>query len=374
MQSIWERSSFANQADLAVVGSGLVGLFAAVFYRRRNPKQRVVVLERGPHPIGATVRNAGFACFGSPSELLHDIEAEGVDRAMHRVEERWRGLLELRAEMGDAGIGFEATGGHEAFRTGDALYPRVAERFDQLNDLLRAITGQVTYRWDNARISAFGLQGISHLARTDLEGAIDSGKLIRALLRLAAESGVEVRFNSEVSRLDDAPDHVMLHMKDGAPWKAQRVLVATNGFTPALLPKLDVVPARGQVLVTGPVEGLALRGTFHLEEGFYYFRDCAGGVLLGGGRHLDLEAERTASDGLNPMIQAELERLLHEVILPGRSFIIEQRWSGTMAFGRTSKDPLLERLSDRVAVAVRLGGMGVAIGIRIARKAVDLLA
>lgn len=44
-----------------------------------------------------------------------------------------------------------------------------------------------------------------------------------------------------------------------------------------------------------------------------------------------------------------------------------------MAFGSAGKTPLVERITDRVAVAVRLGGMGVAIGIRVARRAAALL-
>ncbi|MBK8227430.1 MAG: FAD-binding oxidoreductase [Flavobacteriales bacterium] len=373
MQSVWERTSFTAQADLVVVGSGIVGLFAAIFHQRRNPKHRVVILERGPHPIGASARNAGFACFGSPSELLHDIETEGSHTALARAEERWIGLHELRAELGDEAIGFELTGGHEAFRASDALYPLVAERFDHLNDLLRPITGQVTYRWDDARIRTCGLHGIEHLACTDLEGAIDSGMLMRALLRKAGQAGVEVRFNAEVARIEEGASEVVLPLRDGTAWRCSRVLVATNGFTASLLPELDVVPARGQVLLTAPVPGLALRGCFHMNEGFYYFRDCAGGVLLGGGRHLDLAGERTWEEGLTPRIQDALEGLLREVILPGVDFKVAQRWSGTMAFGSTGKSPLVDRLSDRVSVAVRMGGMGVAIGIRVARNACDLL-
>jgi len=373
MQSIWERTAFSTRSDFVVVGAGIVGLFASVFLKRRNPRQRVVVLERGPHPSGASARNAGFACFGSPSELLHDIETEGADAALTRAEERWRGLHELRAELGDAAIGFEASGGHEVFRAGDRLYPRVAEGFDRLNELLRPITGTTTYRWEPGRIAECGFSGIEHLALTDLEGAVDSGKLLRALLRKAEEAGVEVCFNAHVAGIEEMPGEVRLPLLNGSVWHGASVLVATNGYTPALLPALDVVPARGQVLITEPIPGLALRGTFHMDEGFYYFRDCAGGVLLGGGRHLDLEGERTAEEGCTPLIQNALESLLVEVILPGGQFNVAYRWSGTMAFCSHGKAPLVMPMGERVAVAVRLGGMGVAIGIRVARKAVDLL-
>ncbi|MBK9701346.1 MAG: FAD-dependent oxidoreductase [Flavobacteriales bacterium] len=100
MHSIWEQRSFGAPVHLAVVGAGLVGLWAAVHARRRWPHRRVLVVERGPHPAGASVRNAGFACFGSPSELLADLAAEGEQAALARVAERWQGLLELRRELG----------------------------------------------------------------------------------------------------------------------------------------------------------------------------------------------------------------------------------------------------------------------------------
>lgn len=332
------------------------------------------MLERGTHPSGASVRNAGFACFGSPSELLADITKEGLDATLHRMEERWRGLQELRAELGDERIGFEPTGGHEVYRVGDPLYPRVAEGFDGLNDQLRAILGQSAFHWADDSIAAFGLQGVAHMARTRLEGPLDSGLLIRALLQKAIEQGVELRTHADVIAIEEHAMGVRLPLRDGDVIESEQVLIATNGYARELLPELDVVPARGQVLLTEPVEGLSIRGTFHMDEGFYYFRDCHGGVLLGGGRNLDIPGESTVKDGTTPLIQEALERLLRETILPGTDFRIAKRWSGIMAFGKDSKQPLVMRIGDRVGVAVRMGGMGVAIGIRVARRAVEMLA
>lgn len=373
MHSLWQQRAFHSQPDLVVVGAGIVGLFIALFHQRRHPKHRVMVLERAAFPDGATVRNAGFACFGSPSELLHDLDNEGETVALQRAEERWHGLLELRAELGDEGIGYEATGGHEAFVTGDALYPPVAEGFERLNDLMRPITGTTTFCWADDLIEHLGLGGVDHLARTEFEGAIDSAKLIRSLMQKAQEEGVLIRGNADVARIASDASHVDLILRDGTVITTERVAVATNGFTPALMPELDVVPARGQVLLTAPIPALRLRGTFHMNEGFYYFRDCDGGILLGGARHLDVEGERTMQEGLTSLIQSDLERLLRDLILPGQEFSIANRWSGTMAFGSAGKTPLVERITDRVAVAVRLGGMGVAIGIRVARRAAALL-
>ncbi len=265
-----------------------MGLFTALFHKRRHPHHHVLVLERGPFPSGASVKNAGFACFGSPSELFADLDAEGTDAMLARVEERWRGLLELRAELGDQAIGFEPTGGHEIYGPHDPLYTRVAERFDALNDLLRPLFGATVFQWDPAALERTGMARLAHLARTDLEGPVDSGALMNSLLRKAVAEGVLFRPCAEVLGFEEGSESVLIRLADGTELHADRVVVATNAWTKELLPQLAVVPARGQVLLTQPIPGLRLRGTFHYDEGFYYFRDHGGGVLLGGGRNLDI--------------------------------------------------------------------------------------
>lgn len=374
MHSIWESTSFHHRPHLAVVGAGIVGLFSALFYKRKHPAHHVLVLERGQHPSGASVKNAGFACFGSPSELLADMDKEGLEAALARVEERWRGLQELRAELGDERIGFEPSGGHEIYRTGDPLYPRTAEGFDRLNAELRSVFGMDAFRWDDASIDACGFRGVEHMVRTDLEGPIDTGMMMSALLRKVVECGVMVRPRSMVVAVEEGAGGMRIPLLDGTTIEADRALLCTNGYTGSLLPRLDVVPARGQVLLTAPINGLQLRGTFHLDEGFYYFRECKGGVLLGGGRNLDIEGETTTADGVTDRIQRALENLLRETVLPGQSFTVAQRWSGIMGFGSSSKSPIVERVSDHAGAAVRLGGMGVAIGIRVARRAAEMMA
>ncbi len=63
--SYWEQESFFKGIDVAVIGSGIVGLTAAIHLKTLEPHSRIVVLERGALPTGASTRNAGFACFGS---------------------------------------------------------------------------------------------------------------------------------------------------------------------------------------------------------------------------------------------------------------------------------------------------------------------
>jgi len=65
--SFWEKQTYLNNIDLIVIGSGIVGLSAAISYKEKHKKAKVIVLEKGVLPCGASTKNAGFACFGSVS-------------------------------------------------------------------------------------------------------------------------------------------------------------------------------------------------------------------------------------------------------------------------------------------------------------------
>jgi glycine/D-amino acid oxidase-like deaminating enzyme len=148
--------------------------------------------------------------------------------------------------------------------------------------------------------------------------------------------------------------------------------ICTNAFTKQLLPEVDVIPGRGQVLITQPIPGLKIKGVFHFDKGYYYFREIDGRVLFGGGRNLDFETEQTTEFELNKLIQIDLEQKLADIILPGTHFQIAQRWTGIMAFGKT-KYPIVKAFSPRVFGAFRMGGMGVALGTETARELSEII-
>lgn len=372
MESIWEHGSFGLRPDLVVVGAGITGLFTAWHAKQLAPKSRVMVLERGLHPAGASVKNAGFACFGSPSELLRDQAAIGRDAALARVRERWLGLQELRKTLGDAAMGFAPVGGYEVFPAGDPAFQRVRDGLEALNRDLRGITGTTVFSLADEKIAALGLHA-AHLTFNPLEGSVDSGRLMASLLERVRAAGVDVRFGNSVEAWGDTGNGVELRLAGGPVLRAGRAVLATNGFTAALVPGTDIGPGRGQVLLTGPIAGLKLKGTFHLEEGYYYFRDHGDRVLLGGGRNLDKQGEATTAEGTTPLVQDALERLLRTMIVPGKAFSIARRWSGVMGFRRNGGPAVVEALSPHVVLAAGLGGIGVAIGIRVARRAAEMV-
>src|SRR5258708_18490307 len=132
----------------------------------------------------------------------------------------------------------------------------------------------------------------------------------------------------EVTSLETSGSKTTLPTNLPLPLTTTPLLVCTNAFARQLLPQLDIIPARGQVLVTSPIKKLPFRGNFHFDEGFYYFRNLGNRVLLGGARNKALAAEQTDELITTTLIQNELERYLREVVLPRQAFTIEHRWSG----------------------------------------------
>jgi glycine/D-amino acid oxidase-like deaminating enzyme len=147
------------------------------------------------------------------------------------------------------------------------------------------------------------LPGLAGVISNPYEGQIDTGKTMYHLQQLFVSKGGSIINSLEVKCLNEEPDRVLLDTPLGV-FRAGQVVVAINGFARQLLEIEDVRPARAQVLVTAPVPGLALRGTFHADKGFIYFRNVGDRILLGGARNLDFETESTTASGLNRMIQA----------------------------------------------------------------------
>ncbi len=356
--SYWEYETWLSNIDFTIVGSGIVGLSCAVHLKNRFPKAKILVLEKGMLPQGASTKNAGFACFGSISEILSDFEHHSDQEVEQLVLKRFQGIQLLRKTLGDSVIGYQQFGGHEVFLDKDGeRYDECLSQLNEINELLAPIFGEAPFQTSSNRFDFKAVKPnyITH----QFEGQLDTGKMMLALLGLAQQNGIRILNNVCVKSFEEKGGEVNLITTD-FEMKTKKLFVATNGFAKTLLNE-EVQPARAQVLITKPIKGLPIKGTFHLDQGYYYFRNIDNRILLGGGRNLDFKTEETTTFGQTDLVQNELERLLAEVILPNTPFEIDRRWSGIMGVGEQKK-PIVKQLSNNVFFGVRLGGMGVAIG------------
>jgi gamma-glutamylputrescine oxidase len=366
MLSFWEKQHLL-QYDYLIAGSGIVGLSAALSLKEQAPNARILVLEKDILPTGASTKNAGFACIGSLTELLADLKTLPAEEVIALLALRRKGLQLLRKRVGDAHMDYHENGSYELI--GEAELPAL-QQLDEMNRLLWPVLEGPAFTQVE---KAFGFNPgyVKALVQNNYEGELNTGKMMRRLIDLAIEKGVEIKTGCNINQIEDTGSGVAVTVSD-ITFTAKALGICTNAFTKQLIPDIHLTPGRGQVLITSVIPDLPFKGVFHMDEGYYYFRELEGRVLFGGGRNLDFATEATTSFDLNPQIQQQLENRLHDVILPAHTFTITDRWTGIMAFGDTRK-PLIQKYSPNIALGVRMGGMGVAIGSTIGEKLANLL-
>ena len=381
--SAWEQSTYFAPKDVVIIGCGFVGLWTALELINKYPKMQITILERGVIPSGASTRNAGFSCFGSVSELMYDIALMGEANMLETVKMRYDGLQKIQRTFDKKVIDYDQFGGYELFeKNGPYDIQQLDKDIAYLNKILAPVlktpkkNGKYVpiYSNESKKIKQLGFQAIEALAFSPLEGQLNSAKLVLALQQAVQSKGVHILFNTEVKKFKSHKKGVTIHTNLEAPLETKQLLICTNGFAKQLMPGVDVVPARGQVFITEPIPNLKFKGTYHFDEGFYYFRNVGNRLLLGGARNKDFKNEKTYSLDTSPIIQKTLEEFMMKRILPkgSKKPKIELRWSGTMGMGKIKK-PIIEEVQPNIFCAVRMSGMGVAIAPIVAERVVKLM-
>ncbi|HUQ65752.1 MAG TPA: FAD-dependent oxidoreductase, partial [Flavitalea sp.] len=296
------------------------------------------------------------------------------DMMLWLVEMRYKGLSKIRKVFSKKEIDYVNHGGYEIIPSvNDERYSELEWQIKWLNKALSRITGvKKVYRFANDKIDEFGLADVGHIIENELEGALHPGKLCDALLRLVQTMGVNVLSGLSIEGYEENNNEIKLYTDRGVTLRSEQLLICTNGFARQLLPQLDVKPARGQILVTSPIPSLKLKGTFHYDEGFYYFRNIGKRLLVGGARNMAIDDETTTEMEITDQIQQTLEQFVSKHILPGQPFEITDRWSGIMGVG-AEKMPIIKRVSPKIFCAVKMSGMGVALAPVAADTITDMM-
>ncbi len=367
--SYWEYKTWLSHIDFTIIGSGIVGLNCALHLKKRFPKAKILILEKGILPQGASTKNAGFACFGSISEVLSDLKTHSDEEVIQLVQKRWDGIELLRKNLGDSSIDFQNHGGHEVFLDHHTnLYESCLSNLKMVNSLLKPIFQEEPFKTHS---NTFNFQhSKENYITAKFESQIDTGKMMSTLLKLVQRKGITILNSITVEAYTETTSGVDIKT-NLFNYKTKKLLVATNGFAASLINE-DVQPARAQVLITKPIQNLHIKGTFNLDKGYYYFRNVENRILFGGGRNLDFKVEETTVFGETSVIQNKLELMLKEVILPNITFEVDQRWSGIMGLGKQKK-PIIKQISTHVYCGIRLGGMGIAIGNIVGKELADLV-
>lgn len=371
--SFWELDTLSRAHDFVIVGAGLVGLSTALSLRAKHPKADILVLERSYIPYGASTRNAGFACFGSVTEILEDIRQLGEEEVAKLIQSRWNGLKILRDRIGDEALKYKTKCGYEIFKQSEAIIIKEATHaIPEINQLIQQATG--LSGCFSLEANNFGMNCASHIIRNKYEGQLHPGMMMSKLKKLVLLEGIEILYGVEVEGYNANEDSVSINFKNAKEleFRANQLFITTNAFTPSIFPDIDIKPGRNQVLITKPIKDFKLEGCFHYDKGFVYFRDYQERLLIGGGRNIALDNESTDEFGITEEIQNYLRSIVDEVILPEIEWQEDIWWSGIIATGSTKK-PIVESIDTNIHLGVRLSGMGVALGSLIGHQLAELV-
>lgn len=355
--SYWEREEWFSSPDLFIVGGGIVGASVALFYKEQFPDHDVVIADRGFAPYGASTRNAGFACIGSISEHLADLKKAGEETVFNRIERRWKGLNLLRQTAGDENMDYQHTGGFEIF-TDEEKFQHSTDQIPRMNQILEDRLGVKDVY---SKTDYHGYPAI----KNKVEGAINSGKLMRHLHEKLMKAGVRVWWNCPVTSVES--NQVIVN--DSVEINPKKTVLAINGFV-SQITDLSVKPARGVVFITKPIPDFKWRAIFHFNEGYVYFRNVGDRLLLGGGRDQAIEDETIDQFGINSTIKNYLLDFAETVLKVPSNCEIDMEWSGIMGMTE-NKEPIIKEIKPNVWAAAGLSGMGIAIGMQVAKDVVS---
>ena len=353
--------------DVIVVGGGVNG--TSIAYRLAADGRRVLLLERRGICSGASGRNGGMTGAGSS---MHSHSAAG--RAVYAITMRNLELLKgLKEEIG-AEFSLTLPGSMDVITT-EAQYLH----------LLEAVTEQKSagipvdlIDGDEARrlMPALGPNVLGASFAYD-RGHLWPFALVNAFADAARRLGADIRTWSPVERLHLQGDRVAGVVVNGEVISAGDVVLATNAYTPELLPDLPagaIVPARGQILVTQPLPPLLPFSFGNNFDKEYGRQTPTGQLLCGGYRRLDIgEGLGTYEERVTAPVLSGIARCLDELFpaLRGNGVKIMRAWAGIMGFTADGL-PLIGRYAPAPGLTVAAGfngggfSWGAAVGIIVA--------
>ncbi len=363
--SFWQKHDNNKACKVYIIGGGLVGLSAAHFLCRSDKNIEIHILERDEICGGASIRNAGFACFGSPTEIIEDVNLHGAEKTRRLIQKRWDGLQLLLKMVGEDDIDYYQNGAYELIeREKEDIKGIIMEANAIVSDVFsnKQVFSEVQLPWlSNNRYACL----YNHL-----EGQLNPYKLVKALQQKLKIKGVQFHFNVDIEHINF--DTNQCHDVCGKRYDFDKLIIATNAYTKDLLPMADVMPVRNQVYVTNVIENLEMKGCFHVDKGYIYFRNVGNRVLIGGARNQFPETEETKEFGNTEALETYLLHQLRDLIPNHKSIKFEYKWSGILGVGK-DKNPIIRKINDYAYAAYKMGGMGVAIGSIVGKEISDML-
>jgi len=344
-------------ADVLIVGGGIAGLTLA--YTLAEQGAMVGLLEAGWLAGEASGRNVGFLLAAPAEPYSERIALWGRDGARAVLHIGRRNHQRVRQLVQTLGIDCDYQ------QTGSLRLTRTHEESEDLRGSLPELRHDGFPMREIAITDAVpehAAGGFNAAFEVPEDGMIHPVKFLHGVALAAVEKGARLHAHT---RVDSAKWQAGLwEVRAGENVARARTLVlATNAFTPRLLPHLApvIAPRRGQVLATAPLDVVVTTRPTYAHWGYQYWRQTPDRrLIIGGWRDTDFEAEATDTNETTEKIQAAIEEGLKQLVPGGAP--IEHRWAGIMGYARDGR-PLVGWLDAAHHLAIVGGFTGHGMGM-----------
>lgn len=295
-----------ERADVLVIGGGITGVSLMHHLGKRG--MDAILVERNHLAFGASGRNAGFLLAGVADSYAEAVRIFGRTRA----RDIWNMTIENHVEEIEAIAGHDV--GHR--QNGSAILASNDKEVEQLAESAELL-----------REDGFDCGWDGKCLTNPADGEVIPSLLVGAFARQAPKGSV--REGVEVTAIEPRGGEVLVQAH-GAECRAGAVIMATNAYTPQLLPEVAITPRRAQMLASEPEKARLCEMPTYSHFGFRYWRQMPSGeVLVGGWRDTAVDAEVGYDERPTPTIQSHLEAHLRSL---GGQGTVTHRWAGTMGF------------------------------------------
>lgn len=349
-------------ADVAIVGGGFTGLSAALHLAEGGC--RVCVVEAEDIGYGASGRNGGQVNPGlkvSESEVVARLG--GAGKGLFRLGEEATGFLADLVKRKSLTCSF--------IQPGLVRLAHNAPATKALQSALRSLNDRgVAATWLD-RNAVETLVGTRRYAAGILDprgGTVHPLDLVRELARAAASGGARIYTRSPATTLSKTGGRWHVECRNGRVL-ADDVIVATNGYTDALVPGLarSLLPVNSFQVATDPIDASLCRQILPGGHAVYdsrrlvlYFRRSPDDRLVIGGR-ASFVSDSSIPDSANDY--AIIEQTLISIFPQLRAMPFAFRWTGLVCVTPNSL-PHYHQPSPGLHALLGYNGRGVALSIR----------
>lgn len=376
-----QRISTKNQDigftwDVIIIGSGLFGLSTGISLLEQTPTLKVVILERGLLPTGATTKNGGFGMIVGYTEFLDEVKHHSLSEAVNTFFHRLQGLQTLLRRLHFDPEIIHHTGCYDAISQEELAS---LDQLEKVNLALKPHFGEKPFfELRPQKIAEFGLNPnlTKSLVYHDYHFGVHSGKAVDRLTQIFNQLGGKILTGVNVTNFSENAQRVRLEFgvsptsKTGQSgfFLAKQAVFCVNSFQRFAQPENIIKPGRGQVMITKPIKNLRFSANLLFELSFYYLRVVDDRILIGGGRNLDFQGEHTNQMHTTQFYRNHLAEKLRQ-IFPELEFEPDYFWAGIMGFD--DKIFRIDKIGKNVFNVFGCNGIGMAMGSYVGNLAAE---